>query len=47
MDEAYQKEKTAKKRSVTRSTTPGSRFNNFEGRSYDMTSLEQQLLNTQ
>ena len=47
MDEAYQKEKTTKKRSATKSATPSNRFSNFEGRSYDMNSLEQQLLNTQ
>ena len=47
MDEAYQKEKTTKKRSVTKPAMPSNRFSNFEGRSYDMNSLEQQLLNTQ
>ena len=47
MDEAYQKEKSTKKRSVTKPATPNNRFSNFEGRSYDMNSLEQQLLNTQ
>ncbi len=47
MDEAYQKEKEAKKRNVAKPATPANRFNNFEGRSYDMNSLEQQLLNTQ
>ena len=47
IDEAYQKEKMAKKRVVEKPATPTNRFNNFEGRSYDMASLEQQLLNTQ
>lgn len=47
VDEAYQKEKMTKKRVVEKPATPTNRFNNFEGRSYDMASLEQQLLNTQ
>lgn len=47
IDEAYQKEKTTKKRNVAKPAAPNNRFNNFEGRSYDMSSLEQQLLNTQ
>ena len=47
IDEAYQKEKIAKKRVAEKPAAPANRFNNFEGRSYDMASLEQQLLNTQ
>lgn len=46
VDAAYQKEKESKKRSTPKSSAANNRFNNFEGRSYDMTSLEQQLLNT-
>ena len=46
VDAAYQKEKNAKKHSTTKVPVTTNRFNNFEGRSYDMTSLEQQLLNT-
>ena len=45
-DAAYQQTKTAKKQSVTKTPVTNNRFNNFEGRSYDMSSLEQQLLNT-
>ena len=44
LDMAYQKGREAKKQATTRVTT-GNRFNNFEGRSYDMDSLEKQLLN--
>ncbi len=47
VDAAYQQEKESKKRRTTKSANTNNRFNNFEGRSYDMTSLEQQLLNTQ
>ena len=47
LDLAYQQEKLNKKRTPSKPvTTTSNRFNNFEGRSYDMTSLEQQLLNT-
>lgn len=50
IDHAYQQEKAAKKRTAPNPTVtkPAStnRFNNFEGRSYDISSLEQQLLNT-
>ena len=46
LDQAYIMEKETKKRSTTKSSSTN-RFNNFEGRSYDMKSLEQQLLNTQ
>ena len=46
LDQAYQQEKTSRKRPVTKQTGNTNRFNNFEGRSYDITSLEQQLLNT-
>ena len=47
VDEAYLKEKESKKRTVAKPAATTNRFNNFEGRSYDMNSLEQQLLNTQ
>ena len=43
LDLAYQKEREMKKRSSSKNST--NRFNNFDGRSYDMDSLEQQLLN--
>ena len=46
LDQAYIMEKETKKRTSTKSSS-SNRFNNFEGRSYDMNSLEQQLLNTQ
>ena len=45
LDQAYMKDKETKKRGTTKVPT-ATRFNNFEGRSYDMNSLEQQLLNT-
>lgn len=46
LDAAYkQKKNTASTRSST--STSSRRLQNFEGRSYDMNSLEQQLLNTQ
>lgn len=45
LDQAYIKEKETKKRGASKVPT-ATRFNNFEGRSYDMNSLEQQLLNT-
>ncbi len=46
LDSEFQQKKESKKRAAT--TPPSSnRFKNFEGRSYDMSSLEQQLLNTQ
>lgn len=48
IDLAYKQEKEAKKRNVTKpAASAPNRFNNFEGRSYDISSLEQQLLNTQ
>lgn len=49
LDAAYQQEKEAKRRAAAKPAAPASsnRFNNFEGRSYDISSLEQQLLNTQ
>lgn len=50
LDLAYQQEKESKKRASSSSRTAApshNRFNNFEGRSYDISSLEQQLLNTQ
>lgn len=46
IDLAYRQEKEAKKRTNTQSSSTN-RFNNFEGRSYDISSLEQRLLNTQ
>lgn len=48
LDLAHQQGK-AKKKSAEPKTAPAanSRFNNFKGRSYDISSLEQQLLNTQ
>lgn len=47
VDAAYLQEKESKKRKPAKPTNTSNRFNNFEGRSYDMTSLEQQLLNIQ
>ena len=48
LDLAHQQEKATRKKPVSKPVTvSNNRFNNFEGRSYDMTSLEQQLLNTQ
>ena len=48
LDLAHQQEKSARKKTVSKPVTvSNNRFNNFEGRSYDMASLEQQLLNTQ
>lgn len=44
LDMAYQKGREAKKQAPTKAAA-GNRFNNFEGRSYDMDSLEKQLLN--
>ncbi len=44
LDMAFQQGKEAKKRTVK--TTNVNRFNNFENRSYDMNSLEAQLLNS-
>lgn len=45
LDEAYQKERETKKSTPSKTTTIRNRSNNFEGRSYDMDALEQQLLN--
>lgn len=45
LDLSYREEKTAKKRNTSKIAC-NNKFNNFEGRSYDMSSLEQQLLNT-
>lgn len=45
LDQAYIKDKETKKRGASKVPT-ATRFNNFEGRSYDMNSLEQQLLKT-
>lgn len=44
IDMAFQQERASKKKSVK--PISNSRFNNFEGRSYDMNSLEAQLLNS-
>ena len=47
LDSARKQEKSTRKKSSPKATTSSSnRFNNFEGRSYDISSLEQQLLNT-
>jgi len=47
LDTAHKQEQIAKKKTVSKPTAKSSnRFNNFEGRSYDISSLEQQLLNT-
>lgn len=48
LDLAHQQEKTTRKKPAAKTVNiSNNRFNNFEGRSYDMASLEQQLLNTQ
>ena len=48
LDAVHLQEKTTRKKTSSKaSANAGNRFNNFEGRSYDLTSLEQQLLNTQ
>lgn len=44
LDITFQQQKT-NSRKTTVKTPSKTRFNNFEGRSYDMKSLEQQLLN--
>lgn len=44
LDLAFRQGKETKKRSTTKPTASANRFNNFEGRSYDINSLEQQLL---
>lgn len=44
LDITFQQNKTTSKKVVTK-TPAKTRFNNFEGRTYDMKSLEQQLLN--
>lgn len=47
LDAAYQKEKSAKKViSTPRQKSPAKNLNNFERRTYDMESLEEQLLNS-
>lgn len=50
VDQAYQQERAARKRPAVKPApakpVSNNRFNNFEGRSYDISSLEQQLLNT-
>ena len=45
LDEEYQKERSTGK-AVSRSRTVTKNLNNFERRSYDMDSLEEQLLNS-
>lgn len=48
LDMAHEQTKAAKKKAPTKAAISGTnRFNNFESRSYDISSLEQQLLNTQ
>ena len=48
LDFAHQQEKTTRKKATSKTVVvANNRFNNFEGRSYDINSLEQQLLNTQ
>jgi DnaD/phage-associated family protein len=44
LDKVYQLEKESKKKEKAKSAVTN-RFNNFDNRSYDMSSLEQQLLN--
>ena len=44
LDLAFRQGKETKKRSTTKPAASTNRFNNFEGRSYDINSLEQQLL---
>lgn len=46
LDAAFQKEKSSRKTSVSRTSTPIKNHNNFERRSYDMDSLETRLLNS-
>ena len=46
LDLAYRQEKETKTKNQTKPVASGNRFNNFEGRSYDLNSLEQQLLNS-
>lgn len=46
LDAAFQKEKTSRKNSISRISTPQKNHNNFERRSYDMDSLEARLLNS-
>lgn len=46
LDMAYRQEKESKKKTAVKTVVSGNRFNNFEGRSYDISSLEQQLLNS-
>ena len=44
LDMAYRQERENKKHTTGKKVLPDNRFNNFEGRSYDMNTLEQQLL---
>lgn len=47
LDTTHRQEQTSKKKSTAKPVMiSNNRFNNFEGRSYDISSLEQQLLNT-
>lgn len=46
LDDVFRQEKETKKKSSTKVAASTNRFNNFEGRSYDISSLEQQLLNS-
>lgn len=45
LDAAFHAKKTEKKRPAAKPVTSTNRFQNFESRTYDMNSLEQQLLN--
>ncbi|MBQ8559532.1 MAG: DnaD domain protein [Tyzzerella sp.] len=48
LDFAHQQERTSRRKAAAKPVSvSNNRFNNFESRSYDITSLEQQLLNTQ
>ena len=48
LDFAHKQERTSKRKAAAKSVSVyNNRFNNFESRYYDITSLEQQLLNTQ
>lgn len=46
LDLVFRQGKESKKRSSVKPAASSNRFNNFEGRSYDISSLEQQLLNS-
>ena len=44
VDANYLREKERRKKQNSRSAQPKNKFNNFEGRSYDMNELERQLI---